>query len=172
MRRVRLCDTGASKTASGFQNEPQLWRGKIMKKWRNLFFLGLLLIPALSVAGNTTISGYATDPQPVYLLSGDHRFHLGEFYSQDAFQEWHYLTLPGKDLDTGEDISFFWCIFQTAFDPKREHPYNSVILAGTISYTDQDFIEGCAYIRSGSPDGPIVGTGFVEIVDSHLGYPA
>ena len=34
------------------------------------------------------------------------------------------------------------------------------------------FIEGCAYIRSGSPDGPIVGTGFVEMVDTPAGVSA
>lgn len=33
------------------------------------------------------------------------------------------------------------------------------------------FIEGHAYIRSGSADGPIIGEGFVEMVDGPAGSP-
>lgn len=130
-----------------------------MKKLICSLCLALLLTPGLALAGNTTNSGYATAPQPLYSLPGDHRFHLGEFYSQDVFHEWHYFTMLGKDLDTGEDISFFWCIFQTAFDPKREHPFNSVILAYHIQNTGEfwsaaNHLGGKLVAKGTNPDDP------------------
>ena len=104
-------------------------------------------------------SGYASAPQPLYSLPGDHRFHAGDDDSMDAFHEWQYFTLLGKDLDTGDDISFFWCIFQTAHDPRRGHSHNSVFLAYYNQNTGEfwssaNHLGGPLFSRGTSPDEP------------------
>ena len=46
--------------------------------------------------------------QAMYTLPRDHAYHGGAFYQTNDFNEWQYITILGKDLDTGDDISVFW----------------------------------------------------------------
>lgn len=46
--------------------------------------------------------------QALYSLPRDHAYHGGKFYQTNDFNEWHYITILGKDLDTGDDVSVFW----------------------------------------------------------------
>ena len=59
--------------------------------------------PPLQGPGIETSSG-----QAIYSLPRDHAWHGSEFYQSNDFNEWHYITVLGRDLDTGERISVFW----------------------------------------------------------------
>ncbi len=74
-------------------------------------------------------SGLASAPQPIYELPGDHRFHAGEFYRKNAFFEWNYFTVLGEDVDTGEEVSFFWCVFAASWNKALDRPYYFNIMA-------------------------------------------
>jgi len=52
--------------------------------------------------------GIMTEEQPLYRLPRDHAYHGGPFYRTNDFNEWHYITILGKDLETGNDVSVFW----------------------------------------------------------------
>jgi len=53
--------------------------------------------------GIESVSGQAP-----YSLPRDHAMHGGKFYQTNDFNEWQYITILAKDLDTGDDISVFW----------------------------------------------------------------
>ena len=53
--------------------------------------------------GIESVSGQAP-----YTLPRDHAMHGGKFYQTNDFNEWQYITILAKDLDTGDDISVFW----------------------------------------------------------------
>lgn len=42
--------------------------------------------------------------QAVYSLPRDHAWHGGSFYKSNDFNEWHYITILGRDVNTGERI--------------------------------------------------------------------
>jgi hypothetical protein len=46
--------------------------------------------------------------QAVYQLPRDHAWHGGAFYQTNDYNEWHYITALGRDVETGERISVFW----------------------------------------------------------------
>ncbi len=52
--------------------------------------------PPLAGAGVETASG-----QALYSLPRDHAWHGGAFYQTNEFNEWHYIAVLGRDLDTG-----------------------------------------------------------------------
>lgn len=58
---------------------------------------------------------FAAEPQPIYTLPQDHRFHGGDFYKVDDFSEWQYFTALGTDRETGEKISMFICPFRVGW---------------------------------------------------------
>ncbi len=54
-------------------------------------------------SGIETVSGQAP-----FTLPRDHALHGGAFYQTNDFNEWHYITILAKDLETGHDVSVFW----------------------------------------------------------------
>ena len=48
-----------------------------------------------------------TTGQALYTLPRDHAWHGGKFYQSNDYNEWHYITVLGTDLDTAEHISVF-----------------------------------------------------------------
>ncbi len=57
-------------------------------------------------------TAFSVEPQPIYSLPHDHRFHGGDFYKKNDFSEWQYFTALGTDTETGEKISMFVCPFR------------------------------------------------------------
>jgi hypothetical protein len=60
-------------------------------------------LPPFVGPGIESVSGQAP-----YTLPRDHAMHGGKFYQTNDFNEWQYITILAKDLDTGDDISVFW----------------------------------------------------------------
>ena len=62
-------------------------------------------LPPFAGPGIESVSGQAP-----YSLPRDHAYHGGTFYQTNDYIDWHYITILGKDLDTGDDVSVFWAI--------------------------------------------------------------
>ncbi|MCA1788345.1 MAG: carotenoid 1,2-hydratase, partial [Thioalkalivibrio sp.] len=75
-------------------------------------------------------SGIETESaQAVYSLPRDHAWHGGDFYQTNDFNEWHYITVLGRDLDTGERISVFWVPLSQGWVAKEGRPLHNVLFA-------------------------------------------
>jgi hypothetical protein len=72
--------------------------------------------------GSRVDSGFAQEPQPIYSLPADHRYHRGSFYKKNDYTEWQYFTVLGKDLDSGDDISLFICNFNYGWNNGIQAP--------------------------------------------------
>ncbi len=89
-----------------------------MKKMKVLASLLLVCLPTVALAQSEPSEnrpppmqgpGIETESaQAVYSLPRDHAWHGGEFYQTNDLNEWHYITILGRDLDTGDRISVFW----------------------------------------------------------------
>lgn len=58
--------------------------------------------PPVEGPGIETQSG-----QALYQLPRDHAWHGGDFYQTNDYNEWHYITAIGEDVETGERVSVF-----------------------------------------------------------------
>jgi hypothetical protein len=58
-----------------------------------------------------------TEPQPVYALPRDHKFHAGGFYATNHFWEWHYWSGFAKD-DQGNDYALFFGTDPVGYNPQ------------------------------------------------------
>lgn len=78
----------------------------------------------VSSAGIETQSG-----QAVYQLPRDHAWHGGAFYQSNDYNEWHYITALGHDVDTGERISVFWVPLAQGWMADEGRPLHNVLFA-------------------------------------------
>ncbi len=70
-----------------------------------------------------------TTGQALYSLPRDHAWHGGAFYQSNDFNEWHYITILGRDLDTGERISVFWVPLSQGWVAAEGRPLHNVLFA-------------------------------------------
>ncbi len=94
----------------------------------------LLALLALTFAGCASTGSeveehsiFSMEPQPLYQLPHDHRFHRGETYMHNDYQEWQYFTILGHDKITGDEISVFICPFHQGWveaHDGRANPFN------------------------------------------------
>ena len=80
--------------------------------------------PPVSSPGVETQSG-----QAVYQLPRDHAWHGGKFYQSNDYNEWHYLTVLGRDVKTGERISIFWVPLAQGWMAEDARPLHNVLFA-------------------------------------------
>jgi len=80
--------------------------------------------PPLQGPGIETSSG-----QAIYSLPRDHAWHGSAFYQSNDFNEWHYITVLGRDLDTGERISVFWVPLSQGWVAREGRPLHNVLFA-------------------------------------------
>ena len=73
--------------------------------------------PPFAGPGIETVSGQAT-----YSLPRDHAYHGGAFYQTNDFSEWAYITILGKDLDTGDNISVFYSELSQGWQAEENRP--------------------------------------------------
>ena len=67
--------------------------------------------------------------QALYQLPRDHAWHGGEFYQKNDFNEWHYITMLGRDKDTDERVSVFWVPLSQGWMEEDGHPLHNVLFA-------------------------------------------
>jgi len=67
--------------------------------------------------------------QAVYKLPRDHAWHGGEFYQSNEYNEWHYITILGRDVKTGERISIFWVPLAQGWMAEDSRPLHNVLFA-------------------------------------------
>ena len=72
----------------------------------------------------------STSAQALYSLPRDHAYHGGKFYQTNDFNEWQYITILGKDLDTGDDVSVFWVPLSQGWLSEEKRP----LQIGLFSY--------------------------------------
>ena len=70
-----------------------------------------------------------TTGQALYTLPRDHAWHGGTFYQSNDFNEWHYITVLGRDLDTDERISLFWVPLSQGWMAAEGRPLSNVLFA-------------------------------------------
>lgn len=70
-----------------------------------------------------------TTGQALYTLPRDHAWHGGKFYQSNDFNEWHYITVIGRDIDTGERISVFWVPLSQGWVAAEGRPLHNVLFA-------------------------------------------
>ena len=88
--------------------------------------------PARAAEGPAPFRGpgvETTTGQAVYSLPRDHAWHGGAFYQSNDFNEWHYITILGRDLDTGERISVFWVPLSQGWMAEDARPLHNVLFA-------------------------------------------
>ncbi len=68
--------------------------------------------------------------QALYSLPRDHAYHGGKFYQTNDFNEWHYITILAKDLETNDDISVFWTPLSQGWVEEDQRP----LQIGLFSY--------------------------------------
>ncbi len=113
--------------------------------------------------------------QALYQLPRDHAWHGGAFYQTNDYNEWHYITALGRDVETGDRISVFWVPLSQGWMEEDARPLHNVLFAfhnldtGEF-HTSMPYLtgplntEGTIQLREGNPDGPIVATGFTEMI--------
>jgi hypothetical protein len=80
--------------------------------------------PPLQGPGIETVSA-----QALYSLPRDHAWHGGAFYQTNDFNEWHYITILGRDLETGERVSVFWVPLSQGWVATEGRPLHNVLFA-------------------------------------------
>ena len=100
---------------------------------------------------------FSADPQPLYRLPHDHRFHKGDTYMHNNFREWQYFTLLGIDKKTGDRISAFICPFSEGWvkaNNGRANPFNFAFtnLNTKEFYSANTLMEGEYTGTAGDPD--------------------
>ncbi len=80
--------------------------------------------PPLQGAGIETQSG-----QALYSFPRDHAWHGGAFYQTNDFNEWHYITILGKNTETGERVSVFWVPLSQGWMESEQRPLNNALFA-------------------------------------------
>jgi len=82
--------------------------------------------PPVKGAGIETQTG-----QALYQLPRDHAWHGGDFYQSNDYNEWHYITAIGKDVETGERVSIFWVPLAQGWmaNEEKERPLHNVLFA-------------------------------------------
>ena len=88
--------------------------------------------PARAQTGQPPLQGPGIEMssgQAIYSLPRDHAWHGSEFYQTNDFNEWHYITVLGRDLDTGERISVFWVPLSQGWVAKEGRPLHNVLFA-------------------------------------------
>lgn len=79
--------------------------------------------------GGFTGPGILTEDQPIYRLPRDHAYHGGPFWRTNDFNEWHYITILGKDLDTGNDVSVFWVPLSQGWIQSEGRPLQNALFS-------------------------------------------
>lgn len=85
---------------------------------------GAVKPPALVGPGIESVTG-----QALYSFPRDHAWHGGDFYQSNDFNEWHYITVLGRDLKTGERISIFWVPLSQGWIAAEGRPLHNVLFA-------------------------------------------
>ncbi|NMT63126.1 lipocalin family protein [Marinobacter orientalis] len=82
--------------------------------------------PPVEGAGIETQSG-----QAAYQLPRDHAWHGGSFYQSNDYNEWHYITAIGEDVETGDRVSIFWVPLAQGWMSReeKERPLHNVLFA-------------------------------------------
>ena len=80
--------------------------------------------PPLQGPGIETESGQAP-----YSLPRDHAWHGGKFYQTNDFNEWHYITILGKNTETGERVSVFWVPLSQGWMEAEQRPLSNALFA-------------------------------------------
>jgi hypothetical protein len=81
--------------------------------------------------------GILTEPQPLYTLPKDHMYHGGPTYFTNDFTEWHYISILGKNLENGHDVSIFWATLCTGWSEADQRPF----INSLVSYHDFETLE-------------------------------
>ena len=98
-----------------------------------------------------------TTGQALYNLPRDHAWHGGKFYQSNDFNEWHYITVLGRDLDTGERISVFWVPLGQGWMAEDARPLHNVLFAfhnldtGEF-HTSMIYVTGPLHTAGSAPD--------------------
>jgi len=82
-----------------------------------------------SLAVQVDLYGFSLDPQPIYQLPHDHRFHRGPTYIHNDYNEWQYFTALGTDEKTGDEISLFICPFHQGWVKAHNGRANLLVFA-------------------------------------------
>lgn len=109
------------------------------------------------VNGSRGGSIFAMEPQPIYKLPHDHRYHRGETYMYNEYTEWQYFTVLGTDKKTGDKISGFICPFHQGWVKAHNGRSNPLIFAFTnlttkAFYCANTLLEGDVTGTAGDPD--------------------
>ncbi|WP_425049428.1 lipocalin family protein [Psychromarinibacter sp. S121] len=110
-----------------------------------------------SAKAAATSTLFSEEPQPIYHLPHDHRFHRGPTYMHNDYQEWQYFTLLGTDKKTGDKISAFICPFHQGWvsaHDGRANPFNFAFtnLNTGEFYSAMTLFEGDYTGTAGDPD--------------------
>jgi len=79
--------------------------------------------PPIGGAGIETHSG-----QALYSFPRDHAWHGRAFYQTNDFNEWHYITVLGRDIESGQRVSIFWVPLSQGWCSEGR-PLNNVLFA-------------------------------------------
>jgi predicted secreted hydrolase len=95
--------------------------------------------------------------QALYSFPRDHAWHGGPFYQTNDFNEWHYITIIGRDLETGQRISVFWVPLAQGWVAQEGRPLHNVLFAyhnmdtGEF-HTSMPYITGPLKTEGSAPD--------------------
>jgi predicted secreted hydrolase len=98
-----------------------------------------------------------TTGQAMYSFPRDHAWHGGKFYQTNDFNEWHYITIIGRDLKTGERVSIFWVPLAQGWMADEGRPLHNCLFAfhnmdtGEF-HTSMPYITGPLKTEGSAPD--------------------
>lgn len=84
-------------------------------------------VPGQEPLGGTGIE--TQSGQAIYSFPRDHAWHGGPFYQTNDFNEWHYITILGKDVKTGQRVSIFWVPLSQGWVASEGRPLHNVLFA-------------------------------------------
>ncbi len=116
-----------------------------MKSFKTLLAAAALAaLSVLAFTGCSTTSSdvsensiFSMESQPIYQLPHDHRFHRGDTYIHNDYQEWQYFTVLGRDKITGDEVSIFICPFHQGWVESHEGRSNLFHYAFTNLATEE-----------------------------------
>ncbi|MDC7238949.1 MAG: hypothetical protein PQJ50_01185, partial [Spirochaetales bacterium] len=132
--------------------------------FRIMLTVMIIALSVLAFTGCTSTSGsaeehsiFSMEPQPLYQLPHDHRFHRGSTYIHNDYNEWQYFTVLGTDKKTGDEISVFICPFTQGWNANHDGRSNPFYFALTNLntgefYSANTLFEGDYTGVAGDPD--------------------
>ena len=109
-------------------------------------------MPPFAGPGVETTSG-----QAIYSFPRDHAWHGGKFYQTNDFNEWHYITILGRDLKTGQRVSIFWVPLAQGWMADENRPLHNCLFAfhnmdtGEF-HTSMPYVTGPLKTEGSAPD--------------------